>query len=262
MKIVDCFTFYNELNMLKFRLEYLSDTVDYFVLVEATLTHSGNHKPLYFQENKSMFSKYLDKIIHVVVTDLPIEPKPILFQKSKKYEFTMKRENFQRICIDRGIKQLNLQDEDVIIISDCDEIAHKNTIKNTKIDKLYSLEQDLYYYNLTLQQKNKWNQAKICNYETYKHISNPQIIRFIQTPNIIQKGGWHFSYFGNVDFIINKIRNFCHYDWFEKLSYDEIKNKIESGKFLIDLNFIDLIKIPIEENTNLPEGYETLLTIN
>lgn len=259
MKIVDCFTFYNELNMLKFRLEYLYDTVDYFVLVEATLTHVGNPKPLYFEQNKSMFSKYLDKIVHIIVYDMPVESTSILFKKSKKHDFTMKRENYQRICIDRGIKQLKLEDEDVIIISDCDEIANKNTIKNTKIDKIYSLEQDLYYYNLTLQQRNKWTQAKICNYGTYKHISNPQSIRLVQTTDIIKQGGWHFSYFGNVDFIINKIRNFCHYDWFEKLSYEEIKNKIESGKFLIDLNFIDLIKIPIEENTNLPEGYETLI---
>jgi Glycosyltransferase family 17 len=35
MKIFDCFTFYNEFDILKVRLNELSDTVDYFVLIEA-----------------------------------------------------------------------------------------------------------------------------------------------------------------------------------------------------------------------------------
>ena len=258
-KIVDCFTFYNELTMLTFRLEYLQDVVDYFVIVEATRTHTGNLKPLFFEQNKSMFSKYLHKIIHIVVDDMPIEP--ILLKKSKKYEFTIKRENHQRRCIHRGIKQLSLQDNDLIIISDCDEIPNRNTITNASIDKLYALSQDLYYYNLTFQQKDKWTQAKICDYNTYKTFKDPQFIRKSQVPDTLLNAGWHFSYFGNIDFIVNKLKNFCHYDWFENLSYNEIKDKIESGKFLIDLNFVDIVKIPIEENTSLPEGYAIFLTM-
>ena len=39
--IVDCFTFYNELDILKKRLKYLSPVVDKFVLVESTYTHRG-----------------------------------------------------------------------------------------------------------------------------------------------------------------------------------------------------------------------------
>lgn len=257
MKIVDCFTFYNELDMLKFRLEYLYNTVDYFVLVEATVTHVGNPKPLFFEENKSMFSKYLDKIIHVVVDDMP---KPPVLRLLKINNVNWARENHQRKCIRRGIERLSLQDDDLIIISDLDEIPNKSVLKTNKIDTLYSLVQDLYYYNLTLKQKNKWNQSKICDYKTYKYYnSDAQVIRMIQTSNLIENGGWHFSYFGNIDFIVNKIRNFCHSDWFETLSHDEIKNKIESGKFLLDSHLTELIRIPIEENTNLPEGYEVFI---
>jgi beta-1,4-mannosyl-glycoprotein beta-1,4-N-acetylglucosaminyltransferase len=39
--LIDCFTFFNELDMLECRLEYLYDKVDQFVLVEADITHSG-----------------------------------------------------------------------------------------------------------------------------------------------------------------------------------------------------------------------------
>ena len=66
MKIVDCFIFYNELKMLKFRLKYLYNYVDHFVLVESTKTFTGTPKPLFFQNNKHEFLEYLDKIIHVV----------------------------------------------------------------------------------------------------------------------------------------------------------------------------------------------------
>ena len=55
MKIIDCFTFYNELKMLEFRLAELNDDVDYFVLVESTFTHTGNKKDLFFEKNKNLY---------------------------------------------------------------------------------------------------------------------------------------------------------------------------------------------------------------
>ena len=64
-RIVDGFTFYNELHMLYYRLSSLYAVVDYFILVEATLTHAGNPKPLYYDSNKHLFAEFEDKIIHV-----------------------------------------------------------------------------------------------------------------------------------------------------------------------------------------------------
>ena len=135
MKIIDCFIFYNELKMLEFRLEYLYETVDYFVLVEATTTHSGNPKALIFEQNKQRYAKYLNKIIHIVVNDMPSPPKsPLSFRKTKDPKnFAIVRENHQRICIDRGIQKLSLEDSDLIIISDLDEIPDSNTLKNLQI---------------------------------------------------------------------------------------------------------------------------------
>ena len=48
MKIVDCFIFYNEIDLLNYRLNLLYDIVDYFIIVEATKTHMGNSKKMYF----------------------------------------------------------------------------------------------------------------------------------------------------------------------------------------------------------------------
>ena len=63
MKIIDCFTFYNEFKLLNYRLSILYPIVDYFIIVESNLTHSGSDKPFYFDENKERYSKFLDKII-------------------------------------------------------------------------------------------------------------------------------------------------------------------------------------------------------
>jgi beta-1,4-mannosyl-glycoprotein beta-1,4-N-acetylglucosaminyltransferase len=49
-KVIDCFTFYNEFKILDLRLAELKDVVDHFILVEATKTHSGENKRLYFDE--------------------------------------------------------------------------------------------------------------------------------------------------------------------------------------------------------------------
>src|SRR5437660_7612942 len=71
--LFDCFMFFNELDLLEIRLIELNGLVDYFVLVEATRTHTGFPKPLYFTEHKNRFAPFLDRIIHVVVDDLPDE---------------------------------------------------------------------------------------------------------------------------------------------------------------------------------------------
>ena len=69
--VYDCFQFFNELDILKIRLNVLSPVVDKFVISEATETFSGLPKPLYYEENKEMFREFEDKIIHQVVTDIP-----------------------------------------------------------------------------------------------------------------------------------------------------------------------------------------------
>src|SRR5271165_7084860 len=68
--IVDCFTFFDEFDVLEIRLKELSSVVDRFVLAEARQTFQGSPKPLYFQENAARFRPFLNKIEHLIV-DLP-----------------------------------------------------------------------------------------------------------------------------------------------------------------------------------------------
>ena len=67
MKIIDSFIFYNELDMLKYRLSLLNDYVDYFVLVESNYTHSGKLKELFYEKNKELFAEFNHKIVHKMI---------------------------------------------------------------------------------------------------------------------------------------------------------------------------------------------------
>ena len=71
MTVHDCFIFFNELDALELRLEELDPVVDRFVLVEARTTFTGQAKPLVFAEHRGRFAKFLPKLVHVVVDELP-----------------------------------------------------------------------------------------------------------------------------------------------------------------------------------------------
>lgn len=253
MKLVDCFTFYNELDLLEMRLEEMYDIVDNFVIVEATKTFVGKEKKLFFENNKQRYEKYMDKIIHVIVEDMPNSDNPWTLEK------------FQRNAIDRGISKINMEDEDIITICDVDEIPDTKTLKQLKQDGLnscMSLEMDFYYYNLNCKYKGHWYHTKIIPYGIYKTRRNPEMIRHSRCHNI-KNGGWHFSYFGSVEFIKNKLTNFSHQEYNnENYNNNEIiKKKIEECSDLFGRPSEKFEFIDIKDNHYLPEKYEMLLLV-
>ena len=169
-RVFDCFTFYNELDTLHVRFEELYDFVDYFILCEAPLTHRGKEKPLYFHENKDRFSKYNDKIVHLIDTEMPkLDP--------SKVDDPWIRDTHQRNYLNNGLLKFDLKNNDQIILSDLDEIPNVETLKKKlPVNWVYSLEQDFYYYNLHNKLKKKWRLSKVLNYETYvnKFNSSPK----------------------------------------------------------------------------------------
>ena len=261
-KIIDCFIFYNELDLLIYRLNILNDVVDYFVLVESMHTFVGKEKPLFYQENKHLFEKFNHKIIHIIVDDFPHKYPNIDFEKKEQWN----NEKFQRNCISRGIDKLELNNQDIIIIADVDEIPNPKIleqIKNKEITiDINIIEMDLYYYNLHSKFDGMlWYHAKILTFEKYNELNiGCDKIRFYNCP-IIKNAGWHLSYFGNEKFIKNKLENFSHQENNKVEFTDEklIKERINNGKDLFDRS-VKIITIPIEDNDNLPPDYNVYLT--
>jgi beta-1,4-mannosyl-glycoprotein beta-1,4-N-acetylglucosaminyltransferase len=175
----------------------------------------------------------------------------------------------QRNCIDRGLQQIELDNNDILVITDLDEIPDRNTLLDIKTNyglenTLYALEQDMYFYNLTCHTKIKWYHPKLLNYYTYKNSFHrtSDNIRICSEYKVIHRGGWHLSYFGNVEFIKNKIKHFAHQE-FNNTTYLDDEKIIQQIKNSRDLYFRDECGFEyydLSNNTYLPDNFEVLLT--
>ena len=137
MKIFDCFMYFDEEMILDLRLNILDKYVDYFVVVESKFTHSGKARELKFNIEK--FNKFRDKIIYLIHDEIPKNIISIKdsFSEIKKIETTVMnavyRENSQRNHITKGLD--NAENEDLILISDVDEIPNLKNFNFEKIKK-------------------------------------------------------------------------------------------------------------------------------
>ncbi len=248
MKIIDSFIFYNELSMLHFRLCELYNYIDFFVIVESNKTFVGKEKPYYLEHFQHLFDKFFDKIIYVKVNDI------LTFNNA------WGREYYQRNCIINGFT--NFDDNDIIIVSDVDEIPNVKLLEEIKlnpasIDKIYSLEQDMYYYNLNCLFEEKWFKSKILKLKYLEtSISN---LRKLKPLNVKKNAGWHFSYFGDISTVINKIKNFSHQEHNTKeiLDLDNLEKRINNNEDIFNRN-IKIINNKIEPS-KLPKNYALLL---
>jgi beta-1,4-mannosyl-glycoprotein beta-1,4-N-acetylglucosaminyltransferase len=262
MKIIDGVTFYNELDLLTYRLNILNDVVDYFIIVESTHTFVGNPKPLFFEENKQKFVQFSHKIIHIIVDDFPFKAPNINYQNSEQWV----NENFQRYAIHRGLDKIQLNDEDCIMVSDLDEIPDPDVLKcnrdGNKPITVAKFGMDLYYYNLVSKFDNYlWSHPGISTYKSFKELGlTCQTLRF-HNCECIYPAGWHLSYFGDTKFITNKIQQFAH----TELNRPEINTIENIEKSIRDSSDVfhrgeRIIKVPIAENKYLPHKYEIYLS--
>ena len=157
MRIFDCFMYYNEDVVLELRLNYLSQFVDQFLIVESTFDHRGNKKNLNFDINK--FIKFKDKINYLILDTSPPDVEVINEddsenEKSRKYILNgYRRDNYQRNYLSNGMKEAS--DDDIMIISDIDEIPKLEKINLRKIQNdLILFNQIMCYYKFNLYQKN------------------------------------------------------------------------------------------------------------
>ncbi|ABT15017.1 hypothetical protein NY2A_B618R [Paramecium bursaria Chlorella virus NY2A] len=260
-KIIDCFIFYNELDLLNYRLHTLNDIVDYFIIVESTHTFSGKEKELFFTDNKHLFEKFKDKIIHIVVDDFPYKYPDIDYQNKEQW----KNEYYQRNSISIGLDKLNIENNDIIIISDVDEIPDINRLYEIKHYNceisVCALEMDLYYYNLNSLCGDKWSSCKIISYDTYKELKlTCNEIRELNCMRI-RNGGWHLSYFGDTMFIKNKIHSFSHQELNLDIFTDieKIEQRVKNCSDVYDRHDNIVMNIPISSNNYLPHEYEKYL---
>mgnify|MGYP000871659607 FL=1 len=253
MNIVDCFMYFDEDMILDIRLNILDKYVSHFLICEANFNHNGTKRDLRFNINN--FSKFRKKITYIPLDTQPANLRIInqddtrLVKNSKILDNALLRENFQRNFLQNKIKDFN--EDDLIIISDLDEIPN---LKNFKYkNKITFFEQKMFYYKLNLIHQNFfWYGSKICK---KKHLISPQWLRNIKSKKysfwrldtyfsktkynnigFIQDGGWHFTNIKSPEKIDFKMKNFLHHLEYEEsgLGVKDVKKIMEEKKVFYD----------------------------
>ena len=244
MKLYDCFMYFDEDLVLDLRLNILNNYVDKFVIAEATKDHTGKDKKLNFNINN--FSKFKNKISYIIVEDMPTNLK---FYK-KNWPVHHLRDQHQRNALARGYEDSN--DDDLIMISDIDEIPDPNKIKIFDVKNKYACFIQKNFQSkinlLNISDKN-WMGTKIIK---KKYIKSPQWLRNIKTakpsfwkfykprqPQLIYDGGWHFSFLKNPKGISKKIQSYSHSEYNKSIYTDEkkIAERINNRIDIFDRNF-------------------------
>ena len=268
--------YFDEEMVLDVRLNTLNQFVDFFVIVESRFTHKGDQRNLTFNQKK--FEKFKDKIIYLVYENQPKEIQEIndgdsVTEKSIKFILNAGyRENAQRNYIKHGLTEA--KENDIILISDVDEIPNLQNIKFNEINKKIILfKQNMFYYKFNLHLPNLiWTGTKACK---KRDLINPQWLRntkdrkypFYRFDTLFSKnkhrsieyiinGGWHFTNIKNAEQIEHKLKSYLHHREFEvdPLSVKQINEIIKNKRAIYNLS-VDKTESKFE-NGNKLEKFE------
>ena len=250
MKIFDCVPFFDEKMLFNLRLNILKDKVYKFVVVEQSYTHSGERKKQNF--NIEDYPDFKDRIIYFFLEDEPKNLHPIDEQNPEhvglKRMNSIQRINIQYNKLKDGLVEAN--PDDLIIVSDCDEIPNLNNLDFNKIGNNFVLfKQLIFYYKFNLLHENHdWFGSKACKMNKLTDVQSLKYIKNKKYPfwrvdtffsknkftniKIIDEGGWHFTNIKNNKEIFYKLMNYGEYNEFERsgLSEDDIQKLIDEKK--------------------------------
>ncbi len=243
--VYDCIPFFNEIDILKLRLNILDPLVDRFVIEEATVTFSGEPKELCFEKNRELFREFLPKIEYIVVDDSPLDIATHL------------RDKYQKNALVRGLEKAS--DRDVILLSDVDEIPNPKVLSRIIAefdpDKIYHLAQRMFYCFLNMEEmsgsllsitgefpgveRKMWLGTKVFS---RKSIPTKGIIELreasVTAPEAVRvaDGGWHFGYMGSsrdTDVshrISTKVTAAAHQEYNDQDTLAEARDKLILGR--------------------------------
>ena len=261
--IYDCIPFFNELDILKLRMQIMAPYVDKFVLEESTVTFSGEPKEMTFANHRDMFAEFEDKIIYVAVDNSPMTGVT-----------THERDKFQKNQLIRGMT--DCKPDDIVIFSDVDEIPNPITlekiIQNFDSEKIYHLAQRMFYCFLNMEEVSgnllsitgefkgvphkQWLGTKICSFGNlpkegivFLREVSPDDPRSVRVAN----GGWHFGYMGGdgerdvAKRIGIKVQAAAHQEYNSARYLNEAVDRLLCGEDIFDRK-ARFVRVPIDES--------------
>jgi beta-1,4-mannosyl-glycoprotein beta-1,4-N-acetylglucosaminyltransferase len=231
--IIDCFTFFNELDLLEIRLHTLAPWVDAFVLVEANRTFQGAKKPLYFKEHQKDPRFSTGRPIVAVTVDLSsMDSLGAALPESAWIREEIQRRSLIEVFRFPETWSLRLP-SDRIILSDVDEIPDLSAFSQVDPDcpTIISWNQTLFYYWVNMKCW-KWTGPVSCTWETFQGMfdSDFQLLRNARgKAELMIQGGWHFSFLGGPAAIKQKIEAFSHTEYRHAAEDGNIEWALEEG---------------------------------
>lgn len=232
--MIDCFLFFNELDLLEIRLNAMASYVERFILCECPVTFTGIPKPLHFEENKDRFKDF--NITHLIADD---------------YKSIVEKHNpwlidyYQRDTITKELE--TVPPEELVMMSDLDEFPDISTWNG----KEGSFKHMMYYYWMNAYNPGHKNWHGTLLFKK-KNIPSFNLLRGRRGQIEVVGLGWHFSHLGTVDNIIYKISASSH----TELNTSEITDNIEHNRMnLIDPYNRHTVKMQIAD----PSGPQWLL---
>jgi beta-1,4-mannosyl-glycoprotein beta-1,4-N-acetylglucosaminyltransferase len=234
MSVLDCFMYSNEFDAIKIRLNELNDLVDKFIIIEGIQTFRGKEKPIFLDYIWDDLAPWHDKIHRVIVEHYP--------QTEDPWEL----EHFQRDQITRGLEEIGAAKDDIVIVSDADEIPNPKVVSKLNLwSGPIHLEMNTYYFYLDLKVPDQWNQGGRPFVAIREQMGSPQEMR--DTPKrFVLDGAWHFSYLAAPMNVRWKIKAFAHSEYdtpentdLEKLNRRRLTRKDPLGRFYLDKVEVD-----------------------
>lgn len=201
MRIDLCYIL-NELDLLEIRFEILDNFVDRFIVIESTLTFSGHPNTPCFDINDSRWDRWKHKIQHYVVSDYPNDPE--VYKMAENSPCTGNGEHWwmREFYIKESARKalLGIHDDDIVFISDVDEIwnpKHKYVPTGDEVLKPRQLPYLEYFNQRTSESWLGWTGTTVCRYEVIRngiinHIRADEFTKY----TVIENGGWHFNAIG------------------------------------------------------------------
>jgi len=290
IKIIDSFLFFQELDLLEIRLNYLDPYVDEFVIVEACQTFTGKEKEYVFEQNKERFKQFLPKIKHYKIEDFHNDYESVVKYLSAFKDESHKKvlsilenhshypksqihwvlDTYHRECLHLILDRV-AGDDDIVFISDLDEIPSKETFNQKNLEKYLAspvvFQQEEFRYFLNYYKDSDWLGTIAAKYSLIRNYSfntlrmDSKEIRSLVNKDSLKKAGFHFTSCGGIEMVKAKIESWGHQEFNNSLVLRNLEKNIRTGQdiFMRD-DGTNLKKVDLNDRSIFDERLSNIMS--
>lgn len=194
VRLWDAIIFSHELDMLEIHLAELYNVVDQFIIMESTVTYSGQPKPLHYKEHEKRFKRFAEKIVYSTfdtdIAGLSTLPGSFAIETEQRNHMT---------GIINDLYRTAGPAETLVLVADVDEIPYDHTLRLIKTCSFEWVSGDLDSWHIQL---HTWDPQT----SYYKHSSK-------STEDYITYAGVHCSFcFAKISDFQWKMKAYSHND--------------------------------------------------